>query len=60
MLKHLQARINEKDFKTIKKAAIDANMTLEEFIKEAALHKSTGSCEAQKEEEVKSETNTAD
>lgn len=39
MLKHIQARVREEDFKRIKKAAVDLGMTVEEFIRTSALEK---------------------
>jgi uncharacterized protein (DUF1778 family) len=39
MLKHIQARVREEDFKLIRKAAIDMGVTVDEFIRTSALEK---------------------
>jgi hypothetical protein len=36
MLKHLQLRLPEAEFKEVKKAAIDASMTMDQFLRTAA------------------------
>jgi hypothetical protein len=39
MLKYIQARVGEEEFKKIKKKAIDLGITTEEFLKQGALEK---------------------
>jgi ribosome-binding protein aMBF1 (putative translation factor) len=39
MIKYIQARVGEEDFKKIKKKAIDAGLSTEEFLKQGALEK---------------------
>lgn len=55
MHKHIQTKVSEKEFKDIKKAVLDAGVTLEVFVKDAIQSK-TQEVQKEKELEVK-ETN---
>lgn len=56
-VKHLQTRVNEEDFKSIKKAAIDAGLTLEDFLKKAAIKETEKGKEGTPADQVDSKTN---
>ena len=54
-IKHMQTRVSEEEYKEIRKAAIDAGLDVEEFLKQCALEKVRGSTtekEEEKEDEV--------